>query len=156
LTFKFLLTENYPIRTPRVQMLPNTNEPLDPMMASFIEMSLVIARELSKRLDAEAAARAADAAENGTVPVADTAPVPADARLVKDLQASTDQMLPSASIAWQSAQRAAHELGLSYDALGQRLRRHPPPQWAAHKNSITGQWQVNAPGLRMWWAVGEA
>jgi hypothetical protein len=138
--------------------LPNTDdpEPLDPMMASFIEMSLAIARELGKRLDAEAAARAADAAENGTVPVADPAPVPADARLVMDLQASTDQMLPTAAIAWQTAQRAAHELGLSYDALGQRLRRHPPPHWAAHRNRITGHWQINVPGLRMWWAVGDA
>jgi hypothetical protein len=138
--------------------LPTTDnpEPLDPMMATLIEMSLVIARELCKRLDAEAAARAADAAESGTVAVADPASAPADARLVKDLQGSTDQMLPSASIAWQTAQRAAHELGLSYDALGQRLRRNPPPHWAARKNSGTGQWQINVPGLRMWWAVGDA
>jgi hypothetical protein len=135
-------------------MLPNTDdpEPLDPMMVTLIEMSLVIARELCKRLDAEAAARAADTVENGSVPVADPAPVPADARLVEDLQASTDQMLLSASIPWRTVQQAAHELGLSYPAFGQRLRRHPPPPEIAHKNTITNQWRIDVSALRTWWA----
>jgi hypothetical protein len=48
--------------------LPNTDdpEPLDPMMASFIAMSLVIARELGKRLDQEEAMKAG----SGSTPVA--------------------------------------------------------------------------------------
>jgi hypothetical protein len=88
-------------------------------------------------------------------PVAAESKALTDARLVKDLQASTDQMLLSASITWRTAQQAAFELGLSYAALCQRLRRHPPPHWAAHRNRITAHWQINVPGLRMWWAVGE-
>jgi hypothetical protein len=85
-------------------------------------------------------------------PVADPAPVPAEARLVRELQASTDQMLLSASIPWRTVQQAAHELGLSYPAFGQRLRRHPPPPEIAHKNKITNQWRIDVSALRMWWA----
>jgi hypothetical protein len=58
-------------------ILPNATDPLDddPMMRSFIEMSLVLARELGKRLDQEEAAASANAEQMAVI--AEPAPVEA-------------------------------------------------------------------------------
>jgi hypothetical protein len=126
--------------------------------ADLINVCIDMARVLMHRnceLEARLAAleQPADAAEPAPAlaGVAEPQPVETSARIFREFQQTVDRLLSSPARR-RNAQEVAFECGLSYAALGQRLRRHPPPLDIARKNEITNQWEIySVPELKAWW-----